>query len=202
MDQLDSGRIVVMLTAAYPAYPLNDMTTKLYVDGLVEAVADPAVGFAVVQDWITTRVVFPTIAELLEECRLEASRRDRRAAAIRAGQRQPGDPDSISCTACGDDKWEHHEYAPDSAEVAMYRNSGSDYTPTYDLPCRVCQPVMHEDFRDGHNRLEHNVDICEWPLCQQRAKKRTRKGERTGRRVADSIATEPQRERADVGPGF
>lgn len=184
MDVNDAGRVVRFLMTAFPAYPMPDASSELYVEAVAGGVVDPAVGYAVVQDWVTSRVVFPTVAELLVECTAEATRRDRRARAIRAGQRAPHDPAEIACMACSDCGYEYHPY-PD--------RPGYEYV----LPCRVCDPVRHEDWRDGHVLMDHRVDGCDWPMCVQRAKKR--EGKRGGRRLAEPI-NEPVR--ADVGPGF
>lgn len=183
MDVHDAGQIISALTRAFPNFPMPDDAAKFYIEAIA-SVADPAVGYSVVTEWVSTRVLFPTIAELLEGCRAEDAKREQRARAIRAGQRsqQPG---MVSCTACDDTGMEYHE--DESADGRSYE---------FALPCRVCDPIRHQDWAEGHIRLDHDIDGCEWSLCKQRAKSKSRGRHRTRTTVS------PDRGRVDTGPGF
>src|SRR4051812_22139994 len=92
----DAHRCLRMLTAAFPTYPVSDETAELYLQ-MLSNVYDPAVGFAVVADWVEQRLTFPKVAELLDECQNEQKRR---LAQTKALQRKSGDLAITRCQRC------------------------------------------------------------------------------------------------------
>lgn len=186
MERQDAARVVSVLSAAFPAYPMNDDSTQLYVEAISEKVRDATVGFVVVTDWVQGRTLFPAIADLLAECAAEEQRRSRRAAAITRGAREPG----AVCPGCQGLGVEYHAVDDD---VKKRHASYDDLA--FVLPCRICDPIRHEDWSEGHIAIEHDVHACEWPLCKKRAERGKRR--RYGEPRAQS---EPARVSAD--PGF
>lgn len=192
MDRQDAGRVVALLETKFD---LGD-TANSYTTMFTDHEPDIAVAFAVVQDWITTQIVGPLVDELLEKCREERARRIKRASAIARGQNARTEGEGMyACTACRDSGW---EWQPLDEETKKHDPSYANLETV--LPCRVCQPVRHVDWRDGHFRSDHDVTHCEWPVCQQRAEGRAGKPRR--RRTRDDRATPASDQRYEKEKAF
>lgn len=201
MDRLDAGRVIVLLTTAFPTYPVDEATSELYVSALADKVMDPVVGYAAVQDWILGRLTFPKVAELLDECTAEAERRAKRAAAIERGRKGAAAEGLESCTACHGSGLEWHDI---DAEVKKRHESYAALQAV--LPCRACKPVLHKHWAEGHVAPEHDFLACEWPMCKARAErgeKRSKVGAAKGeQRGAAPVDRRYEKQSDDVGPGF
>lgn len=162
MDRMDAGRVIGLLTTAFPTYPVDEATSELYVQALAEKVPDAAIGYAVVQDWIQTRLTFPKVAEMLDECGNETGRRRRRAEAIERGRAGAEGRGMESCSTCHGTRWEESE----DPEKPGY---------LFVLPCRVCESMRHKHWAEGHATVGHNFAACDWVWCQQKAKQGTAK---------------------------
>lgn len=198
MERTDAQRVFHVLTAAFPSTPVEDGTAELYVQALADSVPDAAVAFAVAADWITGRVFFPKVAELLDEISIESERRRKRAAAIARGAEHKSDRGA--CPECKGGTWEWHT-ASESNPVP----NGPPVVYEYVLPCRVCQPIKHVYWRDGHNKIGHDFEACDFATCVDKTKNGDKK--RSGRvggepRPVDPTAARYDRDQAGVGPGF
>lgn len=159
MNIEDARGVLRLLTAAYPTYPVADDTAALYLELLVEKVPDPTIGYTAVAEWVTRELVFPKPAELLASCEAEASRRENRARAIAAGQRNPI-PGQVACRECDDVGLVFTERA---------RPNVGD-TVTEVAPCPGCRSSEAQYWRDGHFLVDHDVHGCDHPRCERRAK--------------------------------
>lgn len=82
MDVKDARKVLRVLSAAYPSFPVGDDTVELYLAVLCGHVADGDVGLAAAERWVITgghapdgeRDRFPTPNQLLEACQAEARR--------------------------------------------------------------------------------------------------------------------------------
>lgn len=75
MDIEHAQRVLRVLTAAHPTYPMGEDTTELYLGALCER-ADFDVAFAVAKQWVLDGPArFPKVTELVAECQAEARRR-------------------------------------------------------------------------------------------------------------------------------
>lgn len=159
--QIDDGRRVLqVLTAAFPTYPVADDTAELYLAAMIQSMPDATIAFAVALDWSTSQLLFPKVAELIEAYAEEVTRRARRHAAIERAQ-EHFVTGTVACRACND-----HRMVQIGPDEAGY---------TYAHPCPDCDEQRYRYWLDGHLAIEHDVLGCEHPMCERRAKSRGRK---------------------------
>lgn len=142
-----------MLSAAFPTYPVDESTSELYLHVLTEQVFDGAVGFAVVADWIETRLTFPKVAELLEECLAEARRRSAQAKAL---QQSGGGLVDTNCKRCSGERM-----------IETIDEHGRIFTS----PCPDCDSERYNYWVEGHLRSDHDVVACVHPWCIAKTKR-------------------------------
>lgn len=165
-DQLeDARRVLRVLTAAFPTYPVGDDTAELYLAVIANDLPDFAVAMRVVTDWATTQLLFPKPVELTEAYTHAIGRQRARSERIRDEQRRHRG-DTYACPRCKDTGIQHVK------EMNLDK--------LYDAirPCEVCRPD-DRDYQDGgHLEAGHDFHDCAHPRCEQRAEGRSRRGRR------------------------
>lgn len=157
----DARRVLRVLTAAFPTYPVGDDTAELYLAVIAGELPDFATAMRVVTDWATTQLLFPKPVELTDAYLAETERARKRANAAH-GQRKRGDG-MYACPKCLDTGW----------IVVKFVNLDHLYEGV--VPCDRCRPDDREYQRDGHQDREHDVHACSHPRCEARAEGRKRR---------------------------
>lgn len=161
-QQLDDARRVLrVLTAAFPTYPVADDTAELYLAVIASDMPDFATAMRVVTDWATSQLLFPKPVELVEQYLAEAGRAQRRANQARNAQRHHVDG-LFACPACED------------VGMVFTKLVRGDRLYEAAMPCERCRPGERAYWREGHYDLDHDVWACEHPRCEARSKSRKR----------------------------
>lgn len=154
MNDVQARRVMRVLTAGFPTYPFESDTAELYERSLVADVEDGSLALEVAVDWVATRITFPKVAELVDECRAETTRRFRRARAIAVAQAKTREG-MVACQRCQDTKM-----------VETVTDDG-----TFATPCPDCQPEDYQYWAGGHYASDHRPELCDNPRCKLRAKR-------------------------------
>lgn len=151
----DAKRVLRVLTAAFPTYPVDEDTVELYLAAMVNNMPDAGVAFAVVTDWTMERLTFPRVAELIEAYTWEQSARQAKARKREKAQEHyvEGTVACLSCHDSGMEEWTDEQ--------------GRQWA----APCSGCQPERRAYWREGHMDVGHSVSTCEHPRCVARAKR-------------------------------
>lgn len=158
----DARRVLRVLTAAFPTYPVGDDTAELYLALILKDMPDFGTAMRVAIDWTSTQLLFPKPVELVDAYLAETQRANRRAIARREQQRiKRGD--SFACPRCEDS----------GVEVVKFVNLDQLYEGV--VPCADCRPEDREYQRAGHLDRNHDVHACGHPRCEQRAERSTRR---------------------------
>lgn len=157
----DARRVLRVLTAAFPTYPVNADTTELYLAVITGEMTDFATAMRVVTDWATGELLFPKPVELVERYHAEISRAQRRASQTQIAQQHTRDG-LFACPQCEDTGVEWVKWVIGERLV-----EGT-------LPCARCRPDDREYQNDGHYDPNHRVHACTHPRCEARAKRASR----------------------------
>lgn len=161
----DARRVLRVLTAAFPTYPVADDTVELYLAVICADLPDFGMAMRVAQDWATTQLIFPKPVELVEAYNAELTRAQRRAALAQrsGGKRSDG---SYGCPTCRDEN---------DRMVPLKIVGVGDKLYEAMAPCPTCRPDDRDYWRDGHYDNDHDVWACEHPRCVERAKSSKRR---------------------------
>ncbi len=159
----DARRVLRVLVAAFPTYPVNDDTTELYLAVIAEEMTDFATAMRVVTDWATGELLFPKPVELVERYHAEIGRAQRRATQAEIA-RQHEIPGMYACPHCEDA----------GVEWVKWVEQPGDRLVEGVLPCSRCRPDDREYQNDGHYAPQHRVHLCTHPRCETRAKRLSR----------------------------
>lgn len=154
MNETQARRVLRVLTAGFPTYPFESDTAELYERALIAEVEDGTLALEVAVDWAETRITFPKVAELVDECRGELTRRIRRARATAVAQAKQREG-MVACQRCQDSRMV--EFKTDDGVFAG--------------PCPDCQPEDHQYWMGGHYDNGHDPILCDHPRCKLRAKR-------------------------------
>lgn len=163
----DARRVLRVLTAAFPTYPVGDDTAELYLAVICNDMPDFGMAMRVVTDWATTQLLFPKPVELSEAYVAMLVREQRRGEAAQRAQKHKRSDGTYGCPKCKD---ELH------IEVTFVGVGDQLYSGV--MPCPVCRPDDYAYQNDGHLSGEHDIFICTHPRCESRAEARSKKRHR------------------------
>lgn len=159
----DARRVLRILTAAFPNYPLGDDSVELYLGVICADLPDFATAMRVATDWATTSLYFPKPVELTEAYNAELAKARRRAETAKRSRRQASD-ETYACRLCQDERL---------VFVKITGVGGKVYDAV--TPCRNCEPEEREYWEQGHYDNDHDVFSCEHPRCEARAGARSKR---------------------------
>lgn len=159
----DARRVLRILTAAYPSYPVGDDTAELYLGVICADLPDFATASRVALDWSTSELYFPKPVELVERYNAEVERARRRASTAQRSRRDRGDG-TFACRLCEDARY---------VATKITGVGGKVYDAV--APCRNCEPEEREYWEAGHYDNDHDVFSCEHPRCEARAGARSKR---------------------------
>lgn len=162
----DARRVLRVLTAAFPTYPVGDDTAELYLAVICNDMPDFGMAMRVVTDWATTQLFFPKAVELTEQYVAALVREQRRGEAAHRAQQHARSDGTYGCPRCKDELYVVVTFAVDER---LY--SGV-------TPCPLCRADDYEYQNEGHLAAGHDLWACSHPRCVARVEARGKKARR------------------------
>lgn len=159
----DARRVLRVLTAAFPTYPVGDDTAELYLAVICNDMPDFGMAMRVVTDWATTQLLFPKPVELTEAYIAALTRDQRRGENARRAQQHPRSDGTFGCPRCKDER------------VVVVTFVRLDVLYEGVQPCPTCRADDYEYQNDGHCAPDHDLFECSHPRCEARAASRSKR---------------------------